>query len=93
MAKTCFLCTMPQGRTEPYCRLAVITDDGYVNGETPVEDFGMYFMLDFELGITATPDQAFNIFLALMEGDTNWLESEHEKLIYKILQDSEPHLG
>lgn len=74
------------GRSEPYCRLATITDNGYVNGETPVEDFGMYFMLDFDLGITATQDQAFNIFLTLIEGDTSWLQSDHEKLIYKILQ-------
>ena len=64
-----FLCTTTVSRyTEPTCRWVNIDNNGYVEGDTPVEDFGMYFLSDIE----CTPSEAMQVFFALM------LESEGE---------------
>ncbi|WP_323016411.1 hypothetical protein [Castellaniella sp.] len=63
-----FLCTMSDRSVKPHCRWAVITDDGYVDPTdddcgTPIEDFVMYFCSDIEV----SRDQAFEIFMRLIE--------------------------
>ena len=61
--KSKFLCnTTINHYSEPTCRWVKIDDKGYVDGETPVEDFGMFFLSDIE----CTPSEAMQVFFALM---------------------------
>lgn len=55
-----FLSTMPLERYQtPHCRWVEIDDNNFVNGETPVEDFGCFWITDHEV----TPDEAFKFFM------------------------------
>jgi hypothetical protein len=63
-AEKVFLCTMNHSRyTPPHCRWVEIDDRGWVDSKTPVEDFGMYLILDHEI----TPNEAFEKFMGLLE--------------------------
>lgn len=53
--------------------LVEIDDNGYVNGETPIEDYGMYFYGDEEF-----PGDVGQAFLDLMA-------QNHETEIYRYL--------
>lgn len=57
-----FLCTSNLYRLNSSVRWANIDDRGWVNGETPVEDFGMWFLVDHEI----SEESASRIFLALI---------------------------
>jgi hypothetical protein len=61
-----FLATMPTNRyVEPSVRWVDIDENNYVDGETPVEDFGMFLLLDEEV----TANEATELFLALIRAD------------------------
>jgi hypothetical protein len=93
-----FLATTTVNRyTEPDCRWVNIDEKGWVDGETPIEDFGMFFFSEIE----CTPSEAMEVFLALMlesEGDFDYrgepitdkpedeLKSESSRAIYATLQ-------
>jgi len=93
-----FLATTTASRyTEPDCQWVNIDDKGWVNGETPVEDFGLFFLSNIE----CTPSEAMEVFLALMlesEGELDYrgepitdkpedyLKSDSSKAIYATLQ-------
>ena len=93
-----FLSTTTINRhTEPNCRWVNVDDKGWIDGETPVEDFGMFFFSDIE----CTPSEAMEVFFALMiegEGEFDYrgdpitdkpedeLKSEASKTIYAALR-------
>jgi hypothetical protein len=60
-----FVCTMSADRYQkPHCRWADVSDDGWVDdgwgdGGTPIEDFGMYYVLNEEI----SSDEVFQFFL------------------------------
>tara|TARA_B110000305_G_scaffold22617_1_gene20681 strand:- start:1198 stop:1521 length:324 start_codon:yes stop_codon:yes gene_type:complete len=83
--------------TEPRCRWVNVDEKNWVDGETPVEDFGMFFFSDIE----CTPSEAMEVFFALMiegEGEFDYrgdpitdkpedeLKSEASKAIYASLR-------
>lgn len=92
-----FLATTTINRyTEPNCRWVNVDENGLIDGETPVEDFGMFFFSDIE----CTPSEAMEVFYALMideEGEFDYkgdpikekpedeLKSEKSKAIYSAL--------
>ena len=92
-----FLCTTTHNRyTQPICLWVNVDEKNYIEGTTPVEDFGMYFFSDIE----CTPSEAMEVFFALMiesEGELDYrgdpikekpedeLKSEKSKLIYKSI--------
>lgn len=63
-----FLCTQSHyGSRGASVRWATLDDRGWVDGETPVEDFGMWFITNREISVKA----AERIFLALLGHDEN----------------------
>jgi len=93
-----FLSTTTINRhTEPNCRWVNVDDKGWIEGETPVEDFGMFFFSD----IKCTPSEAMEVFYSLMledEGEFDYygdpitdkpedeLKSENSRTIYAALR-------
>ena len=71
--KNYHLITMPHnhGRARNH-GLVQIGDDGYVNGEIPVEDFGMYFFR--EEPFPTDPHEIAKIFFQLMEDEAPGLD-------------------
>jgi hypothetical protein len=54
-----FLCTAERNRySKPVCRWVLINDVGLIDGVTPVEDFGMYWITNMQ----KTPEQAEKFF-------------------------------
>tara|TARA_R110001599_G_scaffold350109_1_gene579649 strand:- start:55 stop:351 length:297 start_codon:yes stop_codon:yes gene_type:complete len=92
-----FLSTTTINRhTKPNCRWVNVDDKGWIEGETPAEDFGMFFFSDIE----CTPSEAMEVFFALMiegEGELDYkgnpitdkpedeLKSQTSKAIYAAL--------
>lgn len=44
-----FLCTLLEPWQTPYCRWVQVDADGWVEGETPIEDLAPYVLLDHEV--------------------------------------------
>ena len=58
-----FICTQSMNGSRPaICRWAELDDKGWIDGETPIEDCGMYMVLDREI----TPHSAGRVFIALL---------------------------
>lgn len=75
-----FICTLPLNQTaETYCRWAMIDESGFVDGETPIEDFGMFLILDEEV----TSKEAFNILVAIIQSREICNKTEMVKLSEK----------
>lgn len=83
--------------TEPRCRWVNVDENNWIDGETPVEDFGMFFFSDIE----CNSSEAMEVFFALMiegEGEFDYrgdpitdkpedeLKSEASKAIYAALR-------
>ena len=76
-----FICTSPLNATqEPSCRWENITDDGYI-GDTPIEDFGMFLVLDEEI----SSKSASRLFIALLGHQ----EGEEPEVKDEITRDDE----
>jgi len=77
-----FLCTASVDRYTPvHCRWVEIDSRGFIDGETPVEDYGMYLLLDKPI----SSDSAEKLFLALIgrgegEADLSALNVEELQL-------------
>lgn len=57
-----FICTTSlYNYKKPYCRWAKIDRNGWIDGETPIEDCGAFMILDEEI----SQDSADRIFMAL----------------------------
>lgn len=94
-----FLCTTTLNHyTKPSCRWVNVDDKGWIEGETPVEDFGMFFFSEIE----CSSSEANEVFYALMiksEGGFDYkgdpitdkpedeLKTEKSKSIYASLCD------
>jgi hypothetical protein len=95
--KNKFLCTTNANRyNAPACRWVKIDERNCIEGETPVEDFGMYFLTEIE----CTPEEAMQVFYALMieeEGEFDYrgdpvtdkpedeLKTETSRAIYQAI--------
>lgn len=63
-----FICTRSHIGSQPsQVRWAHIDDRGWVDGETPIEDFGMFMILDVEIS-SESADRLFIALLAHREG-------------------------
>jgi hypothetical protein len=78
-----FLCTASAQRYTPaICRWVEIDSRGFIDGETPVEDYGMYLLLEEPI----SPDSADKLFLALIgigegEADLSALNADELQLL------------
>lgn len=74
-----FICTSNSYRYTPaFCRWENLDEKGWINGETPIEDCGMYLVLDEEIN----SESADRIFLALLghaEGQLPEIKNEITK--------------
>jgi hypothetical protein len=83
-----FLCTASANHYTPaFCRWVEIDSKGFVDGETPVEDFGMYLLLDKPI----SSDSAEKLFLALIghgegEADLSALNADELQLLTSLTQ-------
>lgn len=63
-----FICTKHQHDNKPYCRWGNLDEKSWIDGETPIEDFGMFILLDEEIS-TESADRLFMAFICHNEGE------------------------
>lgn len=70
MLITKFLCSSPVNRYVPaICRWVKIDPKGFIDGETPIEDFGMFILLDSPIE-SDSADRLFSALIAHSNGDS-----------------------
>lgn len=82
-----FICTQSHYGSKPaICRWAMLDEKGWIDGETPIEDCGMFLILDKEI----SPESAARLFIALLghvEGERPEVKQEitkHDQLFRSV---------
>lgn len=86
-----FICTAPLNHyRKPSCRWEKIDDKGWIDGETPIEDLGMFLILEEEI----SPASAEKLFFALLQMDesadrsyTEKLDEEETRILFSLIKD------
>jgi hypothetical protein len=82
---TKFLCFSPVNRYAPaLCRWVNIDSKGFIDGETPVEDFGMFLLLDSPIA-SESADRLFSALIAYREGENAVSLNSEEAELFSTL--------